>query len=302
VVFITAMILGCVLWRLAATRLGFSDATVDAQLRLVQTFVKVMTWAFTARVVLSFVKNVWDGLTERRSGTTPSARLVTSSWTSAPWRRPQVLTNAERFAASTVLWPLLIAAAAVLVTRANLVVTIVGTLAVAAYAAALHQVRRRTSQTHREVIAELEALHDEDPHAAEEAWRDWARARGADVVPVVTRFGVAGLAVKTVWSQAFSHPLLAWTHPLLCGSGRWMGLTRLAHAMTEWLMVPVRTLTTKLAIVTRPWGGIHARGWLRHGEPAPRDAFVVDLAPMLVFAALWACSLSAAVARTGLVV
>lgn len=302
VAFIVTMVIGCVVWRLAAPHLGFSDTSIDAQLRLVQTFVKIMTWAFTARVVLSFVKTAWDGLNLRRAGSAPSARLVASGWSAAPWRRSQVLTSTERFASSTVLWPLLIAVAAALVTRMNPTVVIAGVVLVAAYGAALALVRRNTALTHREVIAELEQLHDEDPDAAEEAWRDWARSRGADVVPVVTRFGLAGTVTKTVWSQVFSHPLLAWLHPVLCGSGRWMGLTRLAHVATEWMMVPVRTLTTKLAIVTRPWGGIHARGWLRHGEPAPRDAFVVDLAPMLVFAALWACGLSAAVARTGLVV
>ncbi len=156
----------------------------------------------------------------------------------------------------------------------------------------IRQVLRRPD-SFNEIRVELNKVYQTNPELALEIYRDWAIARGMSTVPVVTKCGVLGRIVKAAWSAAFASKALNWLHQLAFVA------KRVVTKVTDPIVIPPTVLGTRLAFIARPWGGSRMTR-LRHKENVPRGAFVLDLAPILVLAAITALSMGAAITLQGL--
>jgi hypothetical protein len=143
------------------------------------------------------------------------------------------------------------------------------------------------------VRSELNRVYQTNPELALQLYREWAAKRGVSTMPVVTKYGVAGRWVKAVWSEAFASRKLHWLHFLALEAKT--GLVK----VTNPIVIPPTVLGTRLAFIARPWGGARMAR-LRHRENVPRGAFVLDLAPILVLAAITALSTGATIALANL--
>lgn len=144
-----------------------------------------------------------------------------------------------------------------------------------------------------EVRAELNRVYQDDPETALVLYRDWATARGMSTVPVVTKAGVLGRWVKARWSELFASRKLHWLHIVALKAK-----TTLVR-VTNPIVIPPTVLGTRIAFVARPWGGARVVR-LRHREEVPRGAFVLDLAPILVLAAITALTVGATITLNSL--
>ncbi len=143
------------------------------------------------------------------------------------------------------------------------------------------------------VRAELNRVYQANPELALQLYREWAGSRGVSTIPVVTKCGVLGRWVKAKWSEAFASRKLHWLHVLAL-----QAKTALVK-VTNPLVLPPTVLGTRIAFIARPWGGARMNR-LRHRENVPRGAFVLDLAPILVLAAITALSTGASLALANL--
>jgi hypothetical protein len=146
----------------------------------------------------------------------------------------------------------------------------------------------RRPDSFNEVRAELNKVYQTNPELALELYREWATSRGMSTVPVVTKYGVLGRMIKAAWSQLFATKALHWLHELA------LVTKRVLVTITNPIVIPPTVLGTRLAFIARPWGGSRMSR-LRHNDTVPRGAFVLDLAPILVLAAITALSMGATV-------
>ncbi len=146
----------------------------------------------------------------------------------------------------------------------------------------------RRKDLFNEVRAELNHVYQADPETALVLYRDWATARGLSTVPVVTKYGVVGRWVKARWSEEFASRKLNWLHRVT------LAAKTMLVRVTNPIVIPPTVLGTRIAFVARPWGGARVVR-LRHREDVPRGAFVLDLAPILVLAAITSLTIGATI-------
>lgn len=142
--------------------------------------------------------------------------------------------------------------------------------------------------TFNEVRAQLNSVYETDPELALQLYREWAAARGVPSVPVATKPGVFGRIVKSAWSAAFAWVGLHWLHSLA------LLAKRAVTKVTNPIVVPPQVLGTRLAFIARPWGGSRMQR-LAYRATVPRGAFVIDIAPILVLAAITALATGVAI-------
>jgi hypothetical protein len=143
---------------------------------------------------------------------------------------------------------------------------------------------RGRTDSYSAVRAKLNEVYETDPDLALELYREWALSRGVPSVPVVTKAGVAGRIVKSSWSSAFASQKLHWLHEAA------LLAKAVVAKITKPVMAPPRVLGTRLAFIARPWGGARMQR-LSYRQRQPRGAFVIDLAPILVLAAVFSLSM-----------
>lgn len=142
--------------------------------------------------------------------------------------------------------------------------------------------------TFNEVRTRLNDVYESDPELALQLYREWAESRGVPSVPVVTKPGVLGRIVKSAWSSAFAWSGLHWLHTFA------LTAKRVVTRVTDPIVVPPQVLGTRLAFIARPWGGSRMQR-LAHRAATPRGAFVIDIAPILVLAAITALATGVAI-------
>ncbi len=146
---------------------------------------------------------------------------------------------------------------------------------------------RGRTDSYSTVRTKLNEVYETDPELALELYREWAESRGVPSVPVVTKAGVAGRMIKAGWSAAFASRSLHWVHEAA------LLIKAVIAKITKPVMAPPRVLGTRLAFIARPWGGARMQR-LAFRQRQPRGAFVIDLAPILVLAAVFSLSMGVA--------